>query len=91
MNSFLSYLIDKHNEHITQLGYPLNDSFSQKIIKKNIRGDLNQWLKVASDIISIEISKTVDNDEDVLSFIDSQKNIASLWVNKGKIRSITRY
>ena len=91
MNKFLSRLIDKHNKYITQLGYPLNDFFSQKIIKGNIQRDLNQWLKVASDIISVEVSKTVDNNEDVLTFTDSYGNIASLWINKNKIRAITPY
>ena len=91
MNRFLSRLINEHNRHITQLGYPRNDFFSQRIITKNIQENLNQWLKVASDIISVEISKTIDNDEDVLTFNDSCGNKASLWINKNKIRAITSY
>lgn len=60
--------------------------------RKNVKKSVLQWRGVASDVVSVSISKTEDTDQYVVRLTDSEGREASLWLNKdGTVNSISSY
>ena len=59
--------------------------------RKYAKERVQHWEEVALDVITVNVNKTMDQDEYVITLKNSKGQESSLWLKGNKVQSITSY